>query len=225
MKEWEEETEQRLNTIPCTWVSCGIYKKVSAHSSDCVTTWLLPWSDTWAGSLELEVREDKQLGSLSREADIDKVIAEVTQVFNLWRWSYQSRGKCFPARKILHVAQENGLHRERYPITRGISPVRDYLLWPEQHTATDTDEVQSMWSTWQNAPIVPQQPTCDISLEGSGTATVDEAIHQLEEYECMTVFLPPSSQLWRNWVINCPVSSSNSEERCPTPLLYGFIPQ
>lgn len=62
-----------------------IQKGFSSHSSDCVTTWLLPWSDTWAGSLELEVREDKQLGSLSREAGIDKVIAEVTQVFNLWR--------------------------------------------------------------------------------------------------------------------------------------------
>lgn len=139
-----------------------IQKDFSHHPSEHVTTCLLRCSDIWASCLELEGREDKQLGSLSKEAGIDKVIEEVTQVLNLWRWSYQSWGKGFPPRKVQHVAQENGLHRDRYPITRGISPVRDYLLWPEKHTATDPDEVQSMWSMWQkfvqHAPLSPTIP-------------------------------------------------------------------
>lgn len=188
---------------------------------------LLWCSDIWASSLELKGREGRQLWSLSREAGIDKVIGEVTPVLNFWRWCYQSQGKGLPPRKILHVAQENGLHR--YPITWGISPVRDELLWPEQHTATDPDEVQSMWSMGQkfvqHAPFSHTNPLDTLVWKDSVAATVDEAIYQLEEYECRTVFLPPSSQLWRNCVINCPVSSSNSEEICPTPHLYGVIPQ
>lgn len=192
-----------------------MYKRVSAI----IPTWLLRCSDIWASSLKLEGREDKQLGSLSREAGVDKVIGEVTRVLNLWKWSYHSWGKGFLPKKIFHLAQENGLHWERYPITRGISPVRNYLLWPEQHTATGADEVQSMWQKFVQL-LLHTNPLATLVWKGSVAATVDEAIHQLEEYEWMTVFLPPSSQLWRNCVINCPVSSSNSEEICPTPSLY-----
>lgn len=175
-----------------------IQKDFSYHPSG-VTTWLLRCSDVWASSLELECREDKQLGSLPRKAGIDRIIGEVTQVLNLWSWSYQSWGKGFPPRKISRVAQENGLHRQRYPITRGVSPLRDDLLWPEKHTATDPDEVQSMWSMWQkfvwHTPLSHSNPLATLVWRESAAATVDEAVHQLEEYECMTVFLPPSSQL------------------------------
>lgn len=59
-----------------------IQKDFSYHLSG--VTWLLRCSDVWASSLELEGREDKQLGSLPRKADIDRVIGEVTQVLNLW---------------------------------------------------------------------------------------------------------------------------------------------
>lgn len=177
----------------------NIQKDFSCHPSERVTTWLLWCLDLWASSLELEGREEKQLGSLYREAGIDKVIGEVTQVLDLWKWSYQSWGKGFPPRKILHVAQENGLPRERYPLIRGISPLRDDFLWPEQHTATDADEVQSIWSMWQkfvwHTPLSHTNPLATLVWRDSASATVDEAVHQLEEYECMTVFLPPSSQL------------------------------
>ncbi|GAB0180244.1 hypothetical protein GRJ2_000489700 [Grus japonensis] len=41
--------------------------------------------DNGASSLELEGREAKQLGSLSREGGIDKVIGKKTQALSLWR--------------------------------------------------------------------------------------------------------------------------------------------
>jgi len=41
--------------------------------------------DKGASSLELEGKEDKHLGSLAREGDIDKAIRKKAQAHNLWR--------------------------------------------------------------------------------------------------------------------------------------------
>ena len=41
--------------------------------------------DSGDSSLELEGREAKQLGSLSKEGGIDKVIGKKTQALSLWR--------------------------------------------------------------------------------------------------------------------------------------------
>ncbi|KAK4832527.1 hypothetical protein QYF61_023859 [Mycteria americana] len=45
---------------------------------------IIPW-DNGASSLELEGKEAKQLGSLSRKGDIDKAIGKGAQVLSLWR--------------------------------------------------------------------------------------------------------------------------------------------
>ena len=50
-----------------------------------MVTQLLRCWDNRANSLELEGREAKQLGSLSREGAIDKAIGKKTQVLSLWR--------------------------------------------------------------------------------------------------------------------------------------------
>ncbi|GAB0206301.1 mitochondrial enolase superfamily member 1 [Grus japonensis] len=52
---------------------------------DHIITWLLRCWDKGASSLELEGREAKQLGSLSREGGIDKAIGKKAQALSLWR--------------------------------------------------------------------------------------------------------------------------------------------
>ncbi|KAK4820379.1 hypothetical protein QYF61_025455 [Mycteria americana] len=58
--------------------------KVSLFSEH-IVTWLLRCWDNRASSLELEGREAKQLGSLSREGGIDRAIGKGPRVLSLWR--------------------------------------------------------------------------------------------------------------------------------------------
>ena len=51
-------------------------KDFSCRPGEHIITWLLRCWDNGAGSLELEDKEAKQLGSLSREGGIDKAIGK-----------------------------------------------------------------------------------------------------------------------------------------------------
>ncbi|GAB0208981.1 hypothetical protein GRJ2_003363800 [Grus japonensis] len=61
-----------------------------------ITTWLLRCWDNGASSLELEGREAKQLGSLSREGSIDEMIVKGTQALSLWRQLLSSVKERYP---------------------------------------------------------------------------------------------------------------------------------
>jgi len=60
-------------------------KEFSHHPGEHTVTWLLSYWDNGVSSLELEGKEVKKLGSLSRERGIDQVIGKKTQVLSLWR--------------------------------------------------------------------------------------------------------------------------------------------
>ncbi|GAB0189364.1 hypothetical protein GRJ2_001401700 [Grus japonensis] len=60
-------------------------KDFSRLPGEHIITWLLRCWDNGASSLELEGREAKQLGSLSREGGIDKAIGKKAQALSLWR--------------------------------------------------------------------------------------------------------------------------------------------
>ncbi|GAB0209812.1 hypothetical protein GRJ2_003446900 [Grus japonensis] len=60
-------------------------KDFSRLPGEHIITWLLCCWDNGASSLELEGREAKQLGSLSREGGIDKAIGKKAQALSLWR--------------------------------------------------------------------------------------------------------------------------------------------
>ncbi|KAK4828440.1 hypothetical protein QYF61_026597 [Mycteria americana] len=55
------------------------------HIGNHVVIWLLRCWDNGASSLELEGKEGKQLGSISREGGIDKAIGKGAQALSLWR--------------------------------------------------------------------------------------------------------------------------------------------
>ena len=76
-------------------------KDISHRPGKHIVTWLL-WSwDSGASSLELEGKEANQLGSLSREGGIDKVIGKGAPALSLWR-------------RLLSAM------KERYPFKEGV---------------------------------------------------------------------------------------------------------
>lgn len=73
------------NHNPCPWVSCEIRKKISAIVQMSIVTCFLQRWNNGISSQELEGREAKHLGSLSREGNIDREIGKGAQALTLWR--------------------------------------------------------------------------------------------------------------------------------------------
>ncbi|GAB0209689.1 hypothetical protein GRJ2_003434600 [Grus japonensis] len=71
-------------------------KDFSRLPGEHIITWLLCCWDNGASSLELEGREAKQLGSLSREGGIDKAIGKKAQALSLWRRLLSSGRERYP---------------------------------------------------------------------------------------------------------------------------------
>ncbi|GAB0205180.1 hypothetical protein GRJ2_002983600 [Grus japonensis] len=71
-------------------------KDFSRLPGEHIITWLLRCWDNGASSLELEGREAKQLGSLSREGGIDKAIGKKAQALSLWRRLLSSVRERYP---------------------------------------------------------------------------------------------------------------------------------
>ncbi|GAB0207493.1 hypothetical protein GRJ2_003215000 [Grus japonensis] len=71
-------------------------KDFSRLPGEHIITWLLRCWDNGASSLELEGREAKQLGSLSREGGINKAIGKKAQALSLWRQLLSSVRERYP---------------------------------------------------------------------------------------------------------------------------------
>ncbi|GAB0177816.1 hypothetical protein GRJ2_000246900 [Grus japonensis] len=82
----EEETEPEITTQSLSLSELqDVQESFSRQLGEQLVTWLLQCWDSGASSLELEGREAKQLGSLSRERGIGKAIGKGTQALSLWR--------------------------------------------------------------------------------------------------------------------------------------------
>ncbi|KAK4828822.1 hypothetical protein QYF61_000879 [Mycteria americana] len=86
----EEEDEELINETETTRSLSlselrDMQKDFSRHPGEHIVTWLLRCWDSGASSLELEGKEAKQLGSLSREGGIDKAIGKGEPARSLWR--------------------------------------------------------------------------------------------------------------------------------------------
>ncbi|GAB0209156.1 hypothetical protein GRJ2_003381300 [Grus japonensis] len=85
-REQEEEPEPEVITRSLSLRELrDMRKDFSRLPGEHIITWLLRCWDNGASSLELEGREAKQLGSLSREGGIDKAIGKKAQALSLWR--------------------------------------------------------------------------------------------------------------------------------------------
>ncbi|GAB0209153.1 hypothetical protein GRJ2_003381000 [Grus japonensis] len=96
-QEQEEEPEPEVITRSLSLRELRDMRKDFSHlPGEHIITWLLRCWDNGASSLELEGREAKQLGSLSREGGIDKVIGKKAQALSLWRRLLSSVRERYP---------------------------------------------------------------------------------------------------------------------------------
>ncbi|GAB0189107.1 hypothetical protein GRJ2_001376000 [Grus japonensis] len=109
-REQEEEPEPEVITRSLSLSELrDMWKDFRRLPGEHIITWLLRCWDNGASSLELEGREAKQLGSLSREGGIGKAIGKKAQALSLWR-------------RLLSSV------RERYPFSE------DVVCWQGQWT-------------------------------------------------------------------------------------------
>jgi len=89
-------------------------KDFSHHPGEHIVTWLLWCWDNGASSLELEVKEAKQLGSLVRDGGIDNAIGKKDRVLSLWRRLLSGVRERYPSVTILYAILASG------PMWKGI---------------------------------------------------------------------------------------------------------
>ncbi|GAB0210056.1 hypothetical protein GRJ2_003471400 [Grus japonensis] len=150
--EQEEEAEPEVITRSLSLRELrDMQKDFSCLPGEHIITWLLCCWDNGASSLELEGREAKQLGSLSREGGIDKAIGKKAQALSLWRRLLSSVRERYPFSK--DVARRPG---KWTTMERGIQYMRELAVWEMAYydpdntqLPTDPDEVQCTRLMWK----------------------------------------------------------------------------
>ncbi|GAB0196181.1 hypothetical protein GRJ2_002083400 [Grus japonensis] len=127
-------------------------KDFSCLPGEHIITWLLRCWDNGVSSLELEGREAKKLGSLSREGGIDKVIGKKPQALSLWRQLLSSMRGRYPFSEDDVVCRPG----KWTTMERGIQYLRELAMWEMAYydtnnvqLPTDPDEVKCTQLMWQ----------------------------------------------------------------------------
>ncbi|GAB0206633.1 hypothetical protein GRJ2_003128900 [Grus japonensis] len=119
----EEEPEPEVITRSLSLSELqDMRKDFSHHPGEHIITWLLRCWDNGASSLELEGREAKQLGSLSKEEGIDKAIGKKAQALSLWRRllsSVKERGGSQQLTLLEAEVSLTGNEWQKHPIVTG----------------------------------------------------------------------------------------------------------
>ncbi|KAM6376437.1 uncharacterized protein FN964_002095 [Alca torda] len=164
-------------------------KDFSRLSGEHIVTWLLRCRDNGASSLELEGREARQLGSLSREGGIDKAIGKKTQALSLWKRLLSGVRERYPFSEDV-VCQPS----KRTTMERGIQYLRElavqemiYYDLDNADLPTDPDEVHCTRPMWRkfvrSAPSSYANSLAVMEWKGEEGPTVDEVAGQLRQYE------------------------------------------
>jgi len=166
-----------------------IRKDYGRRPGEHILTWLLRCWDAGANSLQLEGNEAKQLGSLSRERVIDKVIGRGAQALSLWR-------------RLLAAVRERYPHKEDIvyqigkwtTIDKGLQHLRElavremiYSDLDNAQTPQDPDEVQCTTSMWRkfvrSAPPAHASTLASINWDEGRGPTLYDMSCQLQKYE------------------------------------------
>ncbi|KAK4806889.1 hypothetical protein QYF61_012610 [Mycteria americana] len=164
-------------------------KDFSRRPGEHIVTWLLRCWDNRASSLELEGKEAKQLGSLSREGGIDKAIGKGAQALSLWRRLLSAMKERYPFKEDVvyrpgkWTTMEKSIQYLRELAMLGVT----YGDLDNEQLSKDPDEVQCTRPTWQKL-VRSAPPSCASSLailtwKDEEGPTVDEVASQLREYE------------------------------------------
>ncbi|KAK4806949.1 hypothetical protein QYF61_027316 [Mycteria americana] len=153
----EEEEEEELVNETKTTRSLSLselrdmQKDFSHRPGEHIATWLLRCWDSGANSLELEGKEAKQLGSLSREGGIDKAIGKGAPARSLWR-------RLLSAMKERYPFKEDVVYRPGKWTTmeKGIQYLRELAVLEviygdlnDVRSPIDPDEVQCTRPMWR----------------------------------------------------------------------------
>ncbi|KAK4811320.1 hypothetical protein QYF61_024456 [Mycteria americana] len=149
--EGEEEEEEELVNETETTRSLSLSelrdmrKDFSRHPGEHIVTWLLRCWDSGASSLELEGKEAKQLGSLSREGGTDKAIGKGSPALSLWR-------RLLSAIRERYPFKEDVVYRSRKWTTmeKGIQYLRELAVLEVIY-----GDLNNVWS-----PIDPDEVQC-----------------------------------------------------------------
>ncbi|GAB0208777.1 hypothetical protein GRJ2_003343400 [Grus japonensis] len=166
-----------------------MWKDFSRLPGEHIITWLLRCWDNGASSLELEGREAKQLGSLSREGGIDKAIGKKAQAFSLWRQLLSSVRERYPFREdvVCHPGKWTTMERG-IQYLRELA-VREMVYYDPDNVQlpTDPDEVQCTRPTWrkfvQSAPLPYANSLAVMDWKSEEAPTVDEVAGRIQQYE------------------------------------------
>ncbi|GAB0192689.1 hypothetical protein GRJ2_001734200 [Grus japonensis] len=164
-------------------------KDFSRLPGEHIITWLLHCWDNGASSLELEGREAKQLGSLSREGGIDKAIGKKAQALSLWRRLLSSVRERYPFSEDVVCRPGKWTTMERGIQYLRELAVREMVYYDPDNAQlpTDPDEVQCTRPMWRkfvrSAPSSYANSLAVIDWKSEEAPTVDEVAGRLRQYE------------------------------------------
>ncbi|GAB0205761.1 hypothetical protein GRJ2_003041700 [Grus japonensis] len=164
-------------------------KDFSRLPGEHIITWLLRCWDNGASSLELEGREAKQLGSLSREGGIDKAIGKKAQALSLWRRLLSSVRERYPFSEDVVCRPGKWTTMERGIQYLRELAVREMVYYDLDNTQlpADPDEVQCTRPMWRkfvrSAPSSYANSLAVIDWKSEEAPTVDEVAGRLRQYE------------------------------------------
>ncbi|GAB0204064.1 hypothetical protein GRJ2_002872000 [Grus japonensis] len=151
-REQEEEPEPEVITRSLSLSELRDMRKDFSHlPGEHIITWLLRCWDNGASSLELEGREAKQLGSLSREGGIDKAIGKKAQALSLWRRLLSSVRERYPFSEDVVCRPGKWTTMERGIQYLRELAVREMVYYDPDNAQlpTDPDEVQCTRTMWR----------------------------------------------------------------------------
>ncbi|GAB0203766.1 hypothetical protein GRJ2_002842200 [Grus japonensis] len=151
-QEQEEEPEPEVITRSLSLSELrDMRKDFSCLPGEHIITWLLRCWDNGASSLELEGREAKQLGSLSREGGIDKAIGKKAQALSLWRRLLSSVRERYPFSEDVVCRPGKWTTMERGIQYLRELAVREMVYYDPDNVQlpTDPDEVQCTRPMWR----------------------------------------------------------------------------
>ncbi|XP_066843069.1 uncharacterized protein [Anser cygnoides] len=154
-----------------------------------LVTWLLRCWDTGANYVELEGKEARRLGSLARDARIDKAIGDGARSRSLWRrllsavqerYPFKEEFVCLPGK---WTTMEKGIQYLRELAVREVI----YKDLDDAQTSADPDAVRCTLPMWrkfvQSAPSSYASSLAILAWKAEENPTVNEVTKILRQYE------------------------------------------
>ncbi|PKU33849.1 ubiquitin carboxyl-terminal hydrolase 4 [Limosa lapponica baueri] len=189
-REQEEETEPEIITRSLSLSELrDMRKDFSRLPGEYIVTWLLRCWDNGASSLELEGREPRQLGSLSREGGIDKAIGKKTQALSLWRQLLSGVRERYPFSEDVVCHPSKWTTMEKGIQYLGELAMQDVIYHDldDAQVPTDPDEIQCTGPTWwmfvRSAPLPYANSLAVMEWKGREGPMADEVAGRLRQYE------------------------------------------